>query len=73
MGQAAASGYPLLGIAETAERIPTALRLSTSLDLECGPISSGLIARVLAEVLGPLPDELSLADLDADCGCLSLF
>ena len=73
VGQAAASGYPLLGIAETAERIPTALKLSASLDLECEPISSGLIARVLAEVLGPLPDELSLADLDADCGCLSLF
>lgn len=73
VGQAAASGYPLLGIAEKPDRIPTALRLSASLDLECGPISTGLIARVMEEVLGPLPGDVSLHELDADCAFLSLF
>ncbi|MCG6114072.1 MAG: ATP-binding protein [Mesorhizobium sp.] len=73
VGQAAASGYPLLGIAEKAERMPTALRVSASLDLECGPISTDLIAHVMEEVLGPLPDDVSLDELHADCAYLSLF
>ncbi|NMG37873.1 AAA family ATPase [Chelativorans sp. ZYF759] len=73
VGQAAASGYPLLGVAEKAERIPTALRVSASLDLECGPISTDLIARVMQEVLGPLPRDVSLDQLEADCAYLSLF
>lgn len=73
VGQAAASGYPLLGIAEKPERIPAALKVSASLDLECGPISIGLIARVTEEVLGPLPDDVLLDALAADCAYLSLF
>lgn len=73
VGQAAASGYPLLGVAEKSERIPTALKVSASLDLECGPISTDLIAKMMEEVLGPLPDDVSLDELDADCAHLSLF
>ncbi len=72
VGVAASFGYPLVAVAESEDRLPLPLRLAASLELQCGPLSSRLIGRVMEEVLGPLPDNLPLDDLDEDCSLLTL-
>lgn len=73
VGQAASMGYPIIAVAESEDRMPLPLRLAATLDLECGPLTAGLIGRVLQEVLGPLPENLPLDDLGADASVLTLF
>jgi hypothetical protein len=72
IGTAAASGFPVLAVAEADEDIVEAIRLGADLDLRCGPLTPGLIGRCLEEVLGPLPPHLDLAVLSRDCGLLSV-
>jgi hypothetical protein len=72
IGTAAASGFPVLAVAEADEDIVEAIRLGADLDLRCGSLTPGLIGRCLEEVLGPLPPHLDLAVLSRDCGLLSV-
>ncbi len=73
VGQAASTGYPIITVAESEDRIPLSLRLAASLDLECRPLSAALVGRAMQEVLGPLPEDLPLDDLQADASMLTLF
>lgn len=72
IGTAAASGFPVLAVAEADEDIVEAIRLGADLDLRCGSLTPGLIGRCLEEVLGFLPPHLDLAVLSRDCGLLSV-
>ena len=72
IGTAAASGFPVLAVAEADEDIVEAIRLGADLDLRCGSLTPGLIGRCLEEVLGPLSPHLDLTALARDCGLLSV-
>lgn len=72
IGTAAASGFPVLAIAEADEDIVEAIRLGADLDLRCGSLTPRLIGRCLEEVLGSLPPNLDLTSLGRDCGLLSI-
>lgn len=70
VGRAALMEHPILGVAESADRLPQRLFCAAQLKLSTGPLDMGLVRQVIAAVLGEkprtcLPDEL--------CARLTLF
>lgn len=75
-GLAARLGYPVLGIASEADHLPRRLLQATQLRLETGPLTSAIVAAVMKDVLGIVPDDIvetCAARLPDDaCAVLSL-
>src|SRR5690606_14133380 len=69
---AARSTYPIIGVSEDEDRLPTLLRRAARINLVCGPLDMGIIRRTMSVVLGEAPEGgithehacvLTLADL----------
>ena len=69
---AARSTYPIIGVSEDEDRLPTLLRQAARINLVCGPLDMGIIRRTMSAVLGEEPEDgithehacvLTLADL----------
>lgn len=69
VGQAALMEHPILGVAETGERLPQRLQCAAQLSLATGRLDATLIRAVIATVLGEEP-EGSLSD--ESCSLLTL-
>lgn len=70
VGRAALMEHPILGVAETEERLPLHLKSATQLKLSTGPIDMAIVRQVIAAVLGEEPgDNLS----DESSAMLTLF
>lgn len=65
VGEAAQSGYPVVGVAELTERLPAKLVDAAQLNLSCGKLNEGIIRRTIEAVLGePLSEKLHDIDFD---------
>lgn len=70
VGRAALMEHPILGVAETEERLPLHLRCATQLELSTGPLDMALIRQVIAAVMG---DEVEVGLPGESCVLLTLF
>lgn len=70
VGCAALMEHPILGVAETEERLPPHLKCATQLKLSTGPLDMSLIREVIAAVMG---EEAEVGLPDESCMLLTLF
>ncbi len=65
-------GYPILGVADNTDLLPQRLRHAADLSLDTGPLTSTVVAAVLWEVAGSVPDDHADLLPDEVCAALSL-
>ena len=65
-------GHPTLGVAANADLLPQRLRHAADLSLDTGPLTGAIVAAVLREVVGSVPDDCATLLPDEVCAVLSL-